>query len=282
MSALEPKHPEDWRSLACVGLTLLFLCAPHAWAPPSWLAAPWIGIAAFLCFASSIVNHNHMHSAVFRETRLNLLLNLLLTAARGHTASGVIVPHNLNHHVETSRQSDWIRPELAGGGLGWIRCVRYIARASANMLVQRMRESAPRLSRSRLPALAAEKALLATAIVAALWHDWQVFLLFNALPWLAGLALLVGVNLLQHDGCDPTKPLGESRNFTSPLGNWLLFNNGYHAAHHLEPGRHWSELPELHRAIRPRITRADLEVRSILGFLWDFGWSRAAQGTTRG
>jgi fatty acid desaturase len=142
------------------------------------------------------------------------------------------------------------------------------------MQLQRRHNEAPRLGKNRARALKMERAILAGVIVLALWHDWQVFLLFNVLPWMLGLALLVGVNLLQHEGCDPDTPLGESRNFVGRAGNWLLFNNGFHTAHHLRPGLHWSELPALHASIRARLPHADLEMPSLSLYLWRFGWSR--------
>jgi fatty acid desaturase len=234
----------------------------------------WIALTAWLCFASSIVNHNHMHAAIFRSRKLNRLLNVLLSLIRGHTGSDIIVPHNLNHHVRTSTPEDWIRPELAGPGLGWLRLARYVASASANMQLQRRRKEAPRLERNRAHGLRIERAILAGVIVLALCHDWQVFLLFNVLPWTLGLALLVGVNLLQHEGCDPDVAFGESRNFVGRAGNWLLFNNGFHTAHHLKPGLHWSELPALHASIRTRLPHTELEIPSLSVYLWRFGWSR--------
>jgi len=35
--------------------------------------------------------------------------------------------------------------------------------------------------------------------------------------------------------------------------NFLLFNNGLHAAHHENPGEHWSRLPAVHARIAPQI-----------------------------
>jgi len=268
------RYRADRRSLCIVALSAIVLALPHGWRPPGLLAPLWIALTAWLCFASSIVNHNHKHRAIFRNPALNRLLDVLLSLIRGHTASDIIVPHNLNHHARTSTREDWIRPELAGSGLGWLRLARYVVSASANMQLQRRRKEAPRLEQNRAHALKMERAILAGVIVLALWHDWQVFLLFNVLPWMLGLALLVGVNLLQHEGCDPRAPLGESRNFVGRAGNWLLFNNGFHTAHHLRPGLHWSELPALHASIRTRLPHADLEMPSLSVYLWRFGWSR--------
>jgi fatty acid desaturase len=268
------RYRQDWRSLACVALTAITLALPHAWRPAGMLALLWIGCSAFLCFISSIVNHNHMHCEIFRARLMNRLLNLILSLVRGHTASDIIVPHNLNHHAQTSTPRDWIRPELAGAGLGWVRLARYVVSASANMQIQRRRDRAPRLEKRRQSSLVMERASLAVVILLASWHDWEVFLLFNVLPWMLGLALLVGANLLQHEGCEPDAPFGGSRNFTGQAGNWLLFNNGFHTAHHLDPGRHWSQLPALHSSIRVKLPREDLEMRSIAAYLWRFGWSR--------
>jgi fatty acid desaturase len=266
----------DRRSLLFTGVALALLAAPHAWAPPSWLAPAWVAAASFACFIASIVNHNQMHCAAFTTRLPNVAFNVALALARGHSASGIVVPHNLNHHAQAGREGDWIRPQLAGRGLGWARLARYVVAASANMLVMRLRAGAPRLPADLRSSLLAEKAALAAAIVLAAWHDPRTFALFNALPWLAGLALLVGVNLLQHDACDPASELGGSRNFTGGFGNWLFFNNGYHTAHHLQPGAHWSELPALHARLRGRLPRAELEQPSILAYLWRFGFSRAA------
>ncbi len=271
----------DVRSLVFVFLSLALLVLPHLTRINPWITPVWIATTSFFCFAASIVNHNHMHVQVFVVDWLNNFLNLALTLARGHTASGIMIPHNLNHHVETNTNADWIRPQLAGYGFGWIRMARYVVIASINMGVQRIREGAPRLERHAQKRALTEKLVIVCAVVAACWHDWQVFLLLNAVPWLLGLAMLVGVNLLQHDGCDDRSPLSGSRNFTSPIGNWLLFNNGFHTAHHIDPNLHWSALPALHASTRSEMPRSDLEVRSILRYLWDFGWHRTEKPDVR-
>jgi beta-carotene hydroxylase len=73
------------------------------------------------------------------------------------------------------------------------------------------------------------------------------------------------INYLQHVHCDPWSAHDHSRNFVSPLCNWLVFNSGFHAAHHEHPGAHWSDLPALHAKIAPEIHPA-LCPSSILGF----------------
>ena len=268
------RYRADRRSVMVVGLTLALLLVPQASPLSGGWAAAWLIAACLACFLASLVAHNHMHCPTFRAPLLNAAFDVALSIARGHTASGIVVPHNLNHHRLAGAAGDWIRPQLAGKGLGWLRLLRYVGRASANMLQQRRRPGAPRLSRRRQARLRLEQGVLAITITLLTLHDLHAFLLFAALPWLVGLGMLVGVNLLQHDRCEPGHRLAESRNFVGSIGNWLCFNNGFHTAHHLEPARHWSELPASHLALRSALPRTDLEQASILAFLWRFGWSR--------
>jgi fatty acid desaturase len=256
------------------------LFVPHLLPPENHLQESifctiiWILFSSFFCFIASIINHNHMHCRMFSIEAFNIAINFILSLARGHTATGIVVPHHLNHHVAAGSDADWIRPSLAGKGLGWVRLLRYVVRSSVTMLIQRTRPGAPVLSNRHRLSLRLERIFLFFTVLVAALHDGSIFFLFNVFPWLLGLSCLVGVNLLQHDGCRPTKPLGESRNFTGVVGNWIFFNNGFHTAHHWRPATHWSKLPELHAKLRKELPRTDLEYHSILDYLWRFGWTR--------
>src|SRR5262249_20580661 len=97
--------------------------------------------------------------------------------------------------------------------------------------------------------------------------DWRRALLFVFLPHLWAVYGITTVNLLQHDGCDENHPANHSRNFVSRIFNWFTFNNGFHGAHHDDPGLHWSLLPDAHRArLHGRVAPA-LEQRSLLAYL---------------
>jgi fatty acid desaturase len=260
-----------------MALAMLFL--PHLpglafLSEESILAILWIFCTSLLCFIASIINHNHMHCRIFRNNTHNVLLNLALSITRGHTATGIVIPHQLNHHIEAGSDRDWIRPSLSGYGIGWRRLPRYVVFASINMMIKRTKPAAPVLPGQRLRSLRIEKAFLFAAIALAAVHDWHVFLLFNALPWLLGLSLLVAVNLLQHDDCSPAELRGESRDFTGTLGNWLFFNNGFHTVHHWCPAAHWSKLPALHLELQAQFSYAHQSHRSIMAYLWQFLWSR--------
>ncbi len=49
-------------------------------------------------------------------------------------------------------------------------------------------------------------------------------------------------NYDQHVHTDPWSKHNHSRSWDGKLLNFLLFNNGYHLAHHENPATHWSKL----------------------------------------
>ena len=57
-----------------------------------------------------------------------------------------------------------------------------------------------------------------------------------------------------------------SRSFVGTMVNFFLFNNGLHAAHHENPGEHWSRLPLVHARIAPHIDPSLLQ--SSLWWYW--------------
>jgi len=250
------RHAADVRPLATVGIAVGLLVAPGFVAVPTWAVPAWVVATVIACCASHVVVHNHCHCPLFASPARNRAFNLVATIARGHCASDVFLAHNVNHHAEQGRAGDWITPALGGEGPPVVRLLRFVVRATLSMARERRRLDkaglalVPEPFRSSLPV---EKRLLPCVIGVLLWNDWQATALHAFLPWGISLVWLVGVNYLQHEGCDPDSPWAHSRNFTGPLANWLLFNNGYHGAHHLHPAVHWSELARLHAEISDRI-----------------------------
>ncbi len=93
------------------------------------------------------------------------------------------------------------------------------------------------------------------ALLALGWalHGWGLGTLVLALRLRDPGALrrwsMIFINYIQHVHCDPWSEHNHSRNFVSKLGNFLVFNNGYHTAHHESAGLHWSKLPAAHAKI---------------------------------
>jgi fatty acid desaturase len=103
--------------------------------------------------------------------------------------------------------------------------------------------------------------------------DWRSALMFIWVPHIAANWGIVTINFLQHDGCDEHHPVNHSRNFTSPLLNWVAFNNGYHGVHHLEPGLHWSltkkaHAERVHPTLHPALEQRSVIAYSFRAFIW--------------
>jgi len=262
-------YREDYRSVLFVCITLLLLLLPFVVNVKAEWVLPWLLASGLFCFSSCIINHNHVHSCVFRDVRLNALFGILLTLAKGHSSAGVILAHNYNHHVHNGGSNDWIRPQLAGSGRGILRLLRFVVAAVGSMARGRRLADVELLPLSIRRRLYRESVSLWLFVPGLLVLDVKTFLLFVTLPWAVGVILLIGVNLLQHDGCRPGSQFDHSRNFIGRAGNWFFFNNGYHTAHHMHPALHWSRLPQWHRKnVAPAIDKK-LEQRSILRYLFD-------------
>ena len=259
------RYHEDARSIVFIFITLLLLLIPFFIEMPAWLVIYWVCVNCMFCFISCVINHNHVHLPMFLSKRYNKAISILLTIAKGHTSTGVVAAHNLNHHVYNGDRNDWIRTSLAGKGPGIIRIIRYVFKASISMAKGRASKQAPQLDVERRNSMRLEKLILLAFSCFIMLSDPYKAIVFVGIPWTVGMLLLVGVNLMQHDGCVPASKYDHSRNFTNRLGNWFLFNNGYHTVHHLYPGMHWSSLPFKHLEIEGKINKR-FNYYSILHF----------------
>jgi beta-carotene hydroxylase len=257
----------DFRSLAFVVVTIASLLAPFFLAPLSIVAGVGFFFAnTALAFVCTLVTHNQIHCATFSNRHVNRVFDFLLTFARGGTVTGMIVPHALNHHPTNGNEDDWIRTSLAREGWYPMRMVRYTFTALKSVATQKIRPGSPQLSAEKKRHLVEEKIILWSIIVGLLIWNPLVALTLVGIPWITAMLALIAATIPQHDGCDPLSLYDHSRNFTSPVANWLFMNNGYHTVHHLFPDRHWSELPETHEKIAP-LMRSELNERGFLPYL---------------
>lgn len=265
------RYVADLRSLIFLAIAYFLLFFPLLHPIPNYLTLIWISASSFFCFIAGAINHNHKHLPIFKESnqsqKINHLFNIILTLCLGRSATEIVVPHNYNHHLYRGSENDWINPQLAGSGPGIIRLPRYVFQSLINIAQRKRSSEAQTLPDDEQQSLQKEKLTLRLFILILIILSGWKFIIFTLIPWAIGIASLLGINLLQHEGCQPKSRYQNSRNFTSNLGNWLLFNNGYHTIHHLRPTLHWSLLPAAHeRIVKPHID-AKLEVKSILKYL---------------
>jgi fatty acid desaturase len=242
---------------ACVGLVCA-IAAVQLWVittRPS-MNATFILAGALLLpeLALAAVVHNHSHVPTFRSTAVNRLFELVLFLQTGMFASKFRLHHELGHHIHyTDSQRDpsrWVyRDGREMGRLVYI--MHYFF--TYNYHVYKIGRSYPRL--------------LATSI----WHTALCWLAFAGLVVLAPMQSLImfGVPIVliwlgfisltydDHISLHSTDPYSASHTKTNGLLNWMFFNNGYHLAHHVKAGVHWSELPRYHAKIAEGIQVKD-------------------------
>lgn len=261
----------DLRMLALVAGSYLLLVVAWTCAPLTIpFMAPTVAVLALLAWLCAVVAHNALHCPVFLSARLNSAFQVVVSCAYGFPISEYIPGHNLSHHRFTQRGGDVMRTEKAPFlRLNALNLLFFFPRVALDVVRQNARylatarRSRPRWYRQVL----LEAACCWGVKVVLLALDWRRAVLLVVLPHLFAVYAITTVNLLQHDGCDPTHPRNHSRNFTGRVFNFFTFNNGFHGAHHDDPSLHWSLLRTAHQDAYHGRTHPSLEQRSVLLYL---------------
>jgi fatty acid desaturase len=265
------RYTADIRSILNVALYFIVAIAPWLlWDEMTGLqAALWVAVNCLMSFICAIIVHNSIHVPVFRKRWMNRIFQVILSFSYGHSTSAYVPGHNFSHHKYTQTEKDAIRTSKARFRINLFNQLFFFFIMSGDIITGEIR-FAKKMYRDRPKwfwQYALEMALVIGAKITLLIIDWQRFLLFVFIPHQYAAWGIVGTNYFQHDGCDENHPYNHSRNFTGKFLNWLLFNNGYHGAHHDKPGLHWSLLPEYHeKHIRPHL-HPELDRKSLLGYL---------------
>ena len=230
--------------------------------PLGWAAAMAV-VLVFFCGSVVSFQHHHNHCTTFHQRYLNEALDLIMGLQSGITAYSWVLHHNIGHHGNFLEQhpgsgkqpidaSAWTRED--GSCMGrweyvWFNRLRM---HSGCMKVAKKAKKIGRLYRRfRILSWIVTAALIAV-------FGWQALLIFVVLPQVMSL-LTFEATYDHHSGLYTDEPMEGSRNITSRMYNLTRFNLGYHTAHHLKPGVHWSRLPELHEELKHNIPPALIE-----------------------
>jgi hypothetical protein len=200
---------------------------------------------------------------------MNKVFQVVLGFTYGHSTSAYVPGHNFSLHKYTQTPKDAIRTTKARYRLNILNQLFFFFIMSGDILKGEIRFA--RKMYTERPAwfrqYALEMVLVIGIKVVLAFVNWKCFLLFVFIPHQYAAWGIVGTNYFQHDGCDEEHPYNHSRNFTGGFLNWLLFNNGYHGAHHMKPNLHWSLYPAYHATqLRPFI-HPELDKKSLLAYL---------------
>lgn len=195
-------------------------------------------------------NHHHQHTFTFHLPALDRLLELFYSLHTGATTNLWVLHHVYGHHKhymdQTKDESRWLRKDgTPMSELGY----SFNILATAYYRAYKVGKDYPKEQMQFI-----FYSLVTFALVAALVAYRPVpGLLIFVLPMVMSLFVTAWATHGHHAGLATDDHYKASFNNTSPLFNMLTGNLGYHTAHHLKGGLHWSKLPAFHEKIKDKI-----------------------------
>ena len=260
----------------CVfGLQLSSLFQPVAWSLSTSL------LVLYCCGTTAAFQHHHGHCAVFKKKKPNQILDSIMSFQSGITPYAWVLHHNIGHHGNYMNQypqqeeeiidaSNWTREDgsvMNRWEYVWYNRIRMHQRCSQVGKKARNIFSKYILFRKIHFFLVATFLILGTLIggwagvLAAIVH-------FVLIPQMMVL-FVFETTYDHHSGLFTSNKHEASRNILGRFYNIARLNLGYHTAHHIRPGLHWSELPKYHASIESKIP--DELIDSDYGFFTAIG-----------
>jgi len=246
------RHPIDIVSVLVVfcALSLQLIAFIRHW---SWyLVVPIF----FLVREVNLVEHNHMHLAIFRSRFLNALLGWMCHLSNGVPLDSYKLHHVVNHHRFNNRFDatgrDWSSlfgfegtrfPNRPVGKTYYVASFPFLAHGEC--LLWFLRSPTSKLSRGFIVSML----IVSPVSIFLAWMNPTGFITFFVIPWVLILFGMGNNNYDQHRGCKMSNSYDSANNFLSLYYRVLSFNVGYHVAHHIKPNLHWSLLPRYHETL---------------------------------
>jgi fatty acid desaturase len=207
--------------------------------------------------------HNHNHCPTFANKRMNRVFGNILSLFYGFPTYAWVPTHNLNHHKYVNRNGDatitwrYSNRHNALVAATYFFVSSYFQTELTKKYLKKARLQNPRLFRQIMMQYAVwggwYSAWLGLALALYGLKGIWVWTLASAIPAIFSLWTIHLFNYEQHVHTDPWSEHNHSRNWETRTVNFFLFNNGYHGAHHENPGLHWSRLAGAHRELRAHI-----------------------------
>jgi beta-carotene hydroxylase len=258
---MRPRFAADYRTLLWVFITAALVAVQFA--RPElvvWLCLP----SCYFALSCGVIAHNHNHCPTFASKGMNQLFGNVISVFYGYPVFAWIPTHNLNHHKFVNRAGDatitwrFTNKHTLPVAVSYFFVSSYYQGYPIRAFIQKAREQNPALYRRILLQYAvwggSHAVLLTTAILLhGLRTGLYLYVFACLIPAFFALWTIMLFNYEQHVHTDPWSKHSHSRSWEGRLLNFFLFNNGYHAAHHENPGTHWSKLRELHVELAPKI-----------------------------
>lgn len=244
------RNIRDWKGVVFIAAIATIQMSLFFFVSNIWVVI--VGVAILVPFQSSAsaLNHNHHHCATFRWAWLNRIYECVMFLQTGTTPFTWTLHHNIGHHERFMDQSRDTSPWQTRKGKIMNR-FWYCLRNTVMMYPEACRVGLenPKIFRRFLIFLAVSSLMLATFILGSPLKACLIFVI----PMTITLFFLVDATYGHHVGLETDDPYEATHNILDRSYNIYTWNLGYHTAHHMRPGLHWTSLPSFHQKIRDRI-----------------------------
>jgi beta-carotene hydroxylase len=238
-------------------------------------------VIIFLCGTTAAFQHHHGHCAVFKNKRINEILDSIMSLQSGITPYAWVLHHNIGHHGNYMNQypqkgeeiidaSNWSREDgsvMTRWEYVWFNRTRMHPRCTeVGNKAKKIFNKYVIFRRVHFVVLAL-LLILGTTV-----GGWQGFIfscvVFLLIPQMM-VAFVFETTYDHHSGLFTDNKYEASRNILGSFYNLFRLNLGFHTAHHIKPGLHWSDLPQYHASIEQHIPevlmdRSQSLIRTIL------------------
>ena len=245
------RHQKDKQTLIIVFIIAVFRIG--FWAtPPQYTACFWLFLPWLVVIVSTI-KHNQIHLSVFKSKKANFTYETVLNLFTGSTCGSMILIHIINHHKETNGEDDWGKTTTFTHRSEFWNMIKYALTTPPIFIKFKKKWLDNEPNETLKKKIKRESQVLLALYLLFLLVKPMATIYYLILPNIIGQFVLISLNYCQHSGCDDKSEYNHSRNFTNRLLNFMLFNMGFHTAHHLFPNVHWSEYPRIHQTLKPYI-----------------------------
>lgn len=277
-------HPADWPNVARALAAPFLLFAPFVVDLFAGYEVVYAVVTFLLIGKTNYLLHLHIHRPFSRKPMLNLVLDLSMGAVTGMVSSNWRIQHLYGHHrgIDLPYRGD--RGILENYSSS--RAIFFSAVSLWETFHAPIIESFQKglLNDIKTPiryrwAFCEQMLLLLFVAVLLGWQPRLV--LIYLLPWYLVTHFVTRyVDYLNHYGCDESSenPHLRANNSLSWWFNLTTHNFGYHTAHHIRPGAHWTELPAIHRAIADKIPDRHIKSFSWSGLMLPYHFYRSVTG----
>jgi fatty acid desaturase len=264
MSLFKFRYAQDRLPVALIVALFVLDLAVFLFVQNIWLVTAWmlLGLGPKACICSW--NHHHQHLSTFMHWLPNRLLELVYAFHTGITSNAWVLHHVLGHHVnyldQAKDESGWKRKD--GTVMGVVEYTWNVALTGywrAHKVAQKYLQHGPVFYGMGF--------LVAALLVCMAFYSWVNTVIVFMIPMLIGYIITVWHTYYHHAGLDTSDAHEASYNIMHKWYNRLTGNLGYHTAHHMKMGLHWSKLPEYHAEIEANIPAQNF-VEPCIPFKW--------------